>query len=315
MKVLKQLALDGSFCPSALNLLQQIPTTETFYVKQELRHPHSIYRLSLEKVGSAFCAVAKSYLAKIREHDAQLSSDSFEIKQLLADQQHFLHTLQEHLDELWLILKTLIDPSLAKKSPLFANSYVLENRLPGAKSFNDAIAQYRSCLRITNKLKHQQGHLQGIAVWTANGPYFGYYLEEPDAKGVLGPSPEIHPDQSALSFARDLLWHLVNVYSCSDKLFTAVQRAFDARGISLKAAPTLGLPIWNEVIEYAQKIPPHFFPKDHTRKVASLHVDDRTQTLCLQFPRRTEFVLPRIIKVSIGLTIDGYSPSVKTPLI
>jgi hypothetical protein len=315
MKITRQLATDGTFCPSAINVLQQIPSNANYYVQQRIRHPESTYRLSLQKVASAFCAVAGSYLAKTREYNGTIGPEIPEMNQLLLDQEKFLHVLQEHLDELWLVLKALIDPSSATKDPLFADRYVLDNKLPGAKSFQEAISAYKSSQRITNKLKHQQGYLRGVAVWTTAGPHFGYFLEEPDANGALGPSPDIHPDQCAISFARDLLWHLFNVYMCSDKLSIAIQRALDARGISVKPALCSGEQVWEKVVALAQELPFSYFPRDRDRKVVSFHCDDRSKTLTMEFPRRTQFVLPRIIKVSIAITIDGHSPSYKTALI
>ncbi|MGD0829575.1 MAG: hypothetical protein ABR907_01445 [Terracidiphilus sp.] len=315
MKITRQLASHGTFCPSAINVLAQIPQNSTFYVQQGLRHPDSIYRRSLEKVAAAFCGVAEGYLAKIQEYGCIVTPGTFEIDQLVAAQEKLLHVLQEHLDELWLVLKTLIDPSLAKKDLLFTDKYVLENRLPGARSFAEAISPYKTSLRITNKLKHQQGCLRGMVVWTTKGPYFGYFLEEPDKAGVIGPSSEIHPDQRAFSFARDLLWHLFNVYACSDKLTNAIQTALNARGVSLNLVPCAGEQIWERVIILAQQLPSCFFPSDRFRKVVNFHNDERAQTLTIEFPRRIHFVLPPIINVSVSVRVDGHSPSFKTPLI
>ncbi len=212
MKITRSLSLHGTFSPAAVNVLGQIPSQALFHTRQQLRHPESIYRLSLEKVGDAFCKVAEAYLAKTETYSEATPPNSWEITELLKHQEDFLRVLQEHLDELWLILKTLVDPTSATEGALFANQYVLANKLSGAKTFEEAIAGYKKSLRIANKLKHQQCCLRGVAVWLPGSAHLGYFLEEPDAKGHLGPSPDIHPDQGAISFARALTWHLFNIY-------------------------------------------------------------------------------------------------------
>lgn len=174
MEITRRFNVHGTFCPSAINVLDKIPEHAVFHVQQRLRHPDSIYWLSLEKVASAFCRVTKSYLAKIEECKS-VCTEQWEMNELLSDQERFLHAIQEHLDELWLVLKTLIDPSVVTKPPLFADKYVIENRLPGAKSYQQSIASYKNELRITNKLKHQQAYLRGVVVSTSDGPHLGYF--------------------------------------------------------------------------------------------------------------------------------------------
>ncbi len=158
--------------------------------------------MSLQKVGGAFLKVYDAYIEKTEKHRTSAASGDLEMAELLMHQEDFLRALQEHVDDCYLILKTLIDPSLAKKTPLFAEKYVIENKLPGAKTFQSAIADYKRTLRIANKLKHQQGRLRGVAIWMPNGPHLGYFLEEPDAEGHIGPSPEIHPDRRNIVFEK-----------------------------------------------------------------------------------------------------------------
>ena len=229
--ITRSLVQNGTFAPSVVNILEQIPESALFFTAQRLRHPSSIYRLSLDKIEESFCRVVEGYLIKTEEN-REYSSASIHLNQLLKDLSDLLHVLQEHLDELWMILKTLIDPKSAIKTGEYNEKYVVENRLQGAKSFQDAIADYKRYLRIENKLKHQQCFLRGVAVWSRAGVHLGYCLEEPDDHGVLGPSNDIHPDQGAFSFARDLTWHLAHVYWCSEKLVKAVSRVLDSRGIA-----------------------------------------------------------------------------------
>ncbi len=314
MEIIRSLKRDGNLCPAAVNLLDAIPQSVLFFVQQQLRHPDSIYSMSLQKLGSAFLKVYDAYIAKAAEYRTATTSTSLEMSELLKHQEDFLRALQEHLDDCYLILKTLADPSSAKKQPIFADKYVIENKLPGAKVFHSNIAEYKRTLRIANKLKHQQGRLRGVALWLPNGPHLGYFLEEPDARGYIGPSPEIHPDQGAISFARDLSWHLFNVYSCSEKLAKAVITAVRRLdGTNLKPAVCATRPDWEKVVASACKIPASIFPKELSKHVASFQLDPTAQCLTIRFPETVKLVFPSPVTVTCSTVVDGHSRAFKVP--
>ncbi len=313
MKIIRKHSIHGNYSPAAANVLGQIPSGALFNVSHQLRHPESIYSLSLDKVGKAFCNVAEGYLLKAQAYQDNQPPAAWEINQLLKDQEDFLRALQEHLDDLWLILQTLIDPVSATKTSLFADKYVLGNKLPGAKSFQEAIAGYKMTLKIANKLKHQQGRLRGVAIWLPRGPHLGYFLEGPDANGIIGPSTEIHPDQGAISFSRDLTWHLFNVYFCSEKLVAAVNSALGARGLTARPAVESGNKDWQKVISLALKIPPAYFPKEVPKHAAIFKCHENEQTLEVEFPKRILFKFPLQMKTSCCTQVDGHSTTFKVP--
>lgn len=313
MKITRNLLSDGTYSPEAVNFLGQIPREALFYIPHQLRHPDSIYAFSLGKVGEAFSNVADAYLSKERECRGN-NPTSLEMSDLLKYQENFLRAMQEHLDDCWLILKTLIDPASATKTPLFADRYVIENRLPGAKSFRDALTAYKSTLRIANKLKHQQGRLRGVAIWLPSGAHLGYFLEEPDANGTIGPSLEIHPDRGAISFARDLGWHLFNVYLCSQKLVSAVSNALEARGLDIQPRVCANDKNWERVVSLAVRIPTAYFPKELPKNVASFHRGGSGQTLTIKFPEHVRLTFPAQMQATCSTVVDGHSPSFKVPL-
>jgi hypothetical protein len=238
---------------------------------------------------------------------------SLEMSDLLKYQESLLRSLQEHLDDCWLILKTLIDPASATKTPLFADRYVIKNRLPWAKSFQDALTAYKSTLRIANKLRHQQGRLRGVAVWLPSGAHLGYFLEEPDANGIIGPSPEIHPDRGAISFARDLGWHLFNVYLCSQKLVSAASKALEARGLNIQPKACANDKNWQKVVSFAVRIPTAYFPKELAKNFAGFHLSGDGQTLTIKFPEHVRLTFPGPIRATCSTVVDGHSPSFKVP--
>ncbi|MGO8759248.1 MAG: hypothetical protein ACLQG3_14100 [Terracidiphilus sp.] len=304
---------DGSYAPCALNFLEQVPDAALFNKPHKLRHPSSIYRLSLDKIADAFCRVTDEYLAKTEENQLH-SSALLQMNQLLTDQAAFLHCIQEHLDELWMILKTLVDPASVKKSTEFNDRYVIESKLPGAKSFQRAIAECKNNLRIANKLKHQQCYLRGVAIWSQTGVHLGYCLEEPDDHGQLGPSPDIHPDQGAFSFARDLTWRLAQVYLCSEDLVKTIAGVLMSRGFALKGLVNHGNDKWDKMIPLACRIPPAIFPKEQNRPFAGFNLDLNSQLLSIRIPQRLTVKFPQPMKARYATVTDRHNTAHRVPL-
>jgi hypothetical protein len=179
-------------------------------------------------LNQSFRAVIDAYKPKVVQYNPMPQGSGFELTGLLQAQENLLRFLQEHLDDCYLILKSLIDPAKAKSKSKFASQYLDTTDLPWAKSFIHATAEYKHSLDIANKLKHQQGRLRGIGVESGGLVRLGYFLEEHHGAGVIGPSREIHPNGGAFSFARDLPLRLFHVYACSEKLVRAIERAMKA---------------------------------------------------------------------------------------
>src|SRR6266478_4349502 len=112
MKITRSLDRDGTLGPLALNYLAGIPQQCVFFRKQQSRHPASLYNLSLEKLTKAFVVVAEGYARDTARLSVEPKGD-FDLKALLDAQEHLLRCLQEHLDDCYLILRTLVDPTSA----------------------------------------------------------------------------------------------------------------------------------------------------------------------------------------------------------
>jgi hypothetical protein len=305
----RNLAKDGSFAPAAVNVLGQIPEGFIFHLPHGLRHPESTYALSLKKVGTAFLRVARGWEAALK---GLVEGQPFDLTSLLEDQEHLLSAAQEHIGDCWLVLKALVNPHSSASTQLFAEEYVLANKLPGAKAFKDAVQPYRRAL-LANKIRHQLGRLRGVVIWLPGEARVGYYLEEPDAAGHLGPSRAVHPDGGAISFARDLGWHLFNIYLCSDRLATAVDRALmGLHGCKITRAATTGDRRWAEIAVFATRMPQAVFPKE--KQVAVFELDGAAQTLRARFPVAASGKFPPTIKVSVATVGDGHSRTFKMPV-
>jgi hypothetical protein len=318
MKITRSFDLDGTLGPLALNYLAGIPQQYVFFRQQQLRHPASIYSLSLDELSRAFVSVVECYVKDTERLRVQ-PKDGFELKSLLSAQEHLLHRLQEHLDSCFLILKTLIDPATTKSQSAYAEQYVTESKLPGAKAFIQATADYKVSLRILNKLKHNLGRLRGFGIYVIGGVRLGYFLEEPDGVGALGPSPELHPDRGAFSFARDLKWRFFLVYSLSENLVNAVNRSL--MGLhQFRIERTAPLPPpndeWHRLVTSVSKIERAIFPKEQDRSVATVLLSPNERELSIKFPEHIRIADPALrghIRAVASTVVDGFSREFKVP--
>jgi hypothetical protein len=311
-EITRSLAIDGTFRPEAVNFLGNIPDKALFHLQHGLRHPESMYQFSLDKVATTFKKVAEAYLSKTQEYHGQ-QSGGFDLTDLLNYQEAFLHAAREHLDDCYLILQTLVDPTSTQKRSRFAEEYVIENRLAGAQAFQQSMENHKKTFRILNKLKHRQGRLRGVSIWTEPGAHIGYFLEEPDSEGRLGPSAEIHPDQGAISFARDLPWQSFNIYRCSNRLVEAIRKALAACGLTIRPRIATDEALWKEVVCLAEAVPPRIFPKEVAKKIATFRRSNDETVLTIRFPERARVVFPAVGRAVCSSVVDGHSPTIKVP--
>ena len=313
MEIKRNMAIDGSFSPEAANFLGGIPPYALHSRAYGLRHPESTYSFSLDKLAENFIKVIDCYKSKTAEYTGKRPA-TMDLQQLVDGQESLLRALRDHLDDCYLILKALVNPTSIKRETKFAEELVLDSRLPGAKSFQQSTADYKHALRIVNRLKHQQGRLRGLAVWANDGPHLGYFLEEPDLEGRLGPSPDMHPDQGCISFGRDIPWHMFNVYRCSMKLAKAVCSAVEGiHGVTLRPARAKPIEKWTKAVRLACDIPPAIFPKEVSRKVARFRLSDGDRVLAIKFPEAVRVAFPAHLQVTCSTMVDGNSPVFKVP--
>jgi len=317
MKITRKLERDGTIGPPALNYLAGISEQNLFFRQQQLRHPASLYEISLEKLGEAFSMVADEY-AKDTDRFNTRPSGIFDIKTLLRAQENLLRSLQEHLADCYLILKTLVDPDKTNGKAVYADQYVIDAKLPGAKAFMQASVGYKTSLNIANKIKHNQGRLHGVGVYPGEGVCLGYFLAEPDKAGVIAPSIEIHPNRGAFSFARDLEWRFFLVYLLSENLVITVQRALlglHQVHLHRSSPPKRPTGDWGHLAEKISKIPRAYFPKELEASVATVQVAGHQQELTIKFPDRARIVYPSAgMRAVVSTSVDGFSPSFKVPI-
>ncbi len=316
MKITRSLVRDGTLGPNALNYLSILPEQCVFFRQQQLRHPASLYSLSLQGVATAFENVLKEYDDGTNRYRIRPDTDPFDLKSLLAAQDRLLRCLQDHLADCFLILKTLVDPANTRATTIFAEEYMVQSKLPGVKAFIQSIADYKISLRIANKLKHSQGRLRGVGIYVWDGVNLGYFLEEPNSDGSIGPSSDLHPSRGAFSFARDLKWRFFLVYSLSKNLVTAIERAFiGLHGASLIKRKTSPSDYWDRLSSRMSEIPWAIFPKEANTSAATIRLSQDRQELVMKFPDHIRLArcFPRIINTITSTEADGFSTTFNVP--
>jgi len=71
MKIIRSILQDGNFAPVAVNYLGNIPDTMSFHEKHGLRHPFSIYHVSLRAVTEGFTQVLEEYSNELKNYSAE----------------------------------------------------------------------------------------------------------------------------------------------------------------------------------------------------------------------------------------------------
>jgi hypothetical protein len=272
MRIARSQEKDGTIAPSAVNYLGEIPAAYVFLNQHARRHPLAIYNVSLHQLADHVSQLLNQYFETHRhiEEKGDAPGEGEHYARLLGAQGRLIHSLREHVDDCYLILACLVDPAgvppkAAKKR--FTEQWLEAAGFPTLGSFGQSIVEYRHgyLSPLVNGLKHKQCRLRGVFFHKRLDVRLGYYLEEPDADGVPGPSLAVHKDgNSAFSFARDILFNLYHVYYISEMLIEAVKGALrQYHSFSLK--PRTAEPEnegWVNLLRQAAKIRPSVFPDE-----------------------------------------------------
>ena len=203
----------GGLSPEAVEILSCEFTAPLYYLDYQLRHPFGIYNVSLNQVISSFEGLIES-LSSAKQHD--LNSKKLDRKwdeELLQNLEKLLYSLMEHMDD----CENIIQCFFPHGTKIFRESSV--------KTYHSVVDSYRTHIgKVVNHLKHRQGRLRSFGMLVDNIPHLGYFVEGISEDGSLGPAPHIHSNgTTAFSYARDIRFHLYNLYYVSVKLSEAIE--------------------------------------------------------------------------------------------
>jgi len=263
---------DGTVAPSAVNYLGEIPSTYLYLNQHARRHPLALYNVSLHQLADHFNQLLTQYFKtyNLIDEKGDAPSEGEHYAHLLDAQKGLIHSLREHVDDCYLILASLADPGgvpLKAAKRRFTEHWLEAVGFPTLDSFSQSIVEYRHeyLSPLVNGLKHKQCRLRGLFFHKRMDVRLGYYLEEPDADGVPGPSLGVHKDgNSAFSFARDILFNLYYVYYISEMLVEAVKGAlhqYHSFSLEFRKAESEN-ERWLDLLRQASRIRPSVFPDE-----------------------------------------------------
>lgn len=141
MKILRKTCRDGNLYPVVFNCLKNLPDSVLFHEAHGMRHPFSIYNLSLERVLRAFNSVLEQLeLINKVSHSAEDQSillNILEGEEILKSQKELLESLLSHLDDCLNILKTLhpCKETGKKINDRFVDKWLRNAKHPTAENF------------------------------------------------------------------------------------------------------------------------------------------------------------------------------------
>lgn len=219
MRIQRSRKKHGNLEPEVFNLLKTLPEEILHHRDHTLRHPSSIYSLTLSKIKEAIININEE-LSKMQE-----SVDYFECEKLLNALEHLLLSLLSHIDDCYLILKSIHPKVEITKEIRYTDQWLEHVKHPTIKEFKKDVQDYRKIIAlIVNKIKHEHGRLRPIKFYDLKVYAVGYYVEGIDQAGIVGPNPVIHSGgDTAFSFNRDLKFNLYHVYKISHYLAKAIR--------------------------------------------------------------------------------------------
>jgi hypothetical protein len=127
------------------------------------------------------------------------------------------------------------------------------------REFDSQVRQYASVVsKIINYIKHRHRKIRTIYCTSNSIFIIGYFVEGVVGKGLIGPDPDIHANSDcAISFNRDIPFHVANVYLCAGIAGALCKKAFH---ISTPIQPqSVESPALEELFERCSKLASNYF--------------------------------------------------------
>lgn len=273
------------------------------------RHPLGIFNLTFATVVHSFrltldeLATAESEARYARPQNYNWSDP------LLNATDQLLDAIVQHLDSYSQIIATLFsDPHCAEAKR--ATSRVRRETKP----YRDRVA------KIVNAIKHNHRKLS-VVHFHGPGLFFpGYFVEGVCAGGAIGPDPAIHPNSNtAISFNRDLPFHMVSLYFAASVLADAVHDIDDAPMQITETSLTRPDKDLADVIRRLSALPRTYFPDEARMSVPLVEYrqtpDSDEFKVVLEYPahRAKARGVPAGCRIQVSWRGDGVSKTYKLP--
>ncbi len=282
----RSLKVNGNLAPVALDYLGSIPDSLLYHRQHCLRHPWSLYKISLNQVFTAFEDVLERY-PTIRQF-VGTPDENRQFELLMNSYKSLLYTLREHIDDCYLVFKSLVPPQIAEPTR-FQAEFLRKAGFQQLQTFENSIEWYlrRHLGPLVNNLKHHQGRLRWLYFHRPDDFRPGYFLEQIGDDGAVGPSQTIHRGNTAFSFCKDIKLHLYAVYYISLRLVDAVTKAIArCSGTTLTPSNRIKADEFKQTLVSVARIELNVFPNEIQEPCAlvSLTGNDRDTSLRLSYP-------------------------------
>lgn len=299
---------DGLLKPKSALVLANLGDVLLHNMERGLRHPLGIYNFTFNE----FVTKAHTLLDSLEEANDKLPHINRNEKKwdesILDATDHMLDAIMQHLDSFKSIICCFYRDCNSK----------------GAKNINRSlrkeIREYRDHVaKIVNLIKHKQRKLSAILFHGPGIFELGYYVEGILPDGTVGPDPEIHAGSNvAISFNRDMPFHLCSIYYCSAALAAHIQKICGAAPVSSskesKSEDNLA-----KLVKRVAALPVQFFPDEIEKPVPLVKVTPIRNTThfkaTLEMPSRRikAKTISRACQIQISFKGDGISRSFKMP--
>jgi hypothetical protein len=307
----------GHLGPRAWTYICALPDDQCFHGQHGKRHPRSIYRQTLQNITQQFTVVLDLIGSLENRYRSDKENLATEYSPLLKAYRELLYRLNEHHDACLSILRSLCPPDMAKPTN-FDSTYLLKARLPGAKAFMEATKEYREAHigLLVNTMKHSQGELSSIYLYSKTDFRPGYFLCDVLPDGMLGPCGKLHSEgRTAFSFSRDLKIHALWLYKIGDLLSTAISSAIDGlykTNLPI-AACELDAPYLLQMLRGCAALELRFFPDEMKKPYPHIFLAEDNSKLTMEFRKMLTYRLPDDMKFRTALVVDKAHPSTKLP--
>jgi hypothetical protein len=288
---------------AALAAQRPRPTHETVH---RLRQPLGIYNTSILRILPAFREVLNATAAISANSPFVPAVLGGKALAFLSAYERLLYLLMEHLDDCLNVLLCCFPSKAAYGSSSVVTGYKGHQR-----------GYYRHLGRIVNKMKHHQARVRLIVLHDKRITLPGYYVEGVDEAGRIGPDKEIHKGGgTAFSAARDLRFHVANLYIVSHHLSQSVDEllgeGIDQEYDAHSAEDDIAL-----MVDRIASLPLVLFPDELLDPFPTVRLRKHpggTRELSVRFPDpAAELVLPIGLSRYVAFQGDGVSRAFAIP--
>jgi hypothetical protein len=200
------------FLPEAHAVLTSHFQTTLYHGERGCRTPAGIYSVSLGQVLSRFELLMAERASVASALCSEQDSHRVNLRLLLERLDALLDALAEHVEDCLSILGC------------FFPRVTDHTKDPTVRRFSNAADSYRRFItHRVNHIKHRHGRIRPAIIEDGGTHHLGYFFEGVWPDGSIGPDTTIHRRVEVYSLARDLRFHIYNLYYVGRELAHAAK--------------------------------------------------------------------------------------------